>query len=229
MTIKTQNNKLSWTVLPAIVILFVATVAFVPVQSAEAVCSASSHCYAFAQTTVTNLGGYAGIDINSSNSVDSGTGIANPVWVGFGASNSGEFLESGWQKGTGINPCVSSTAKFYVWNSIPSTATGSCQGSVSGSTVTIQVSDSNEDGYWGLLINGVQKLTVFHEERASRVTSGGESTDADNVLDNGQTASLQYANTAGTWNSWSSASKFDDSPYTATWNTSPTDLAYEGP
>jgi hypothetical protein len=212
--------------LPIITALLTASLAVMPIP-ADAVDCSSTHCYAVARKTISNLGGYAIININSGNSVDSGTGITNPVWVGF--SGTENFLEGGWEKGTGIAPCSSSSAKYYTWDNLVDDD-GTCEGSVSGSTVTIQVSDSNEDGYWGILINGVQKDTVFYDERATRVTVGGESTDEDNALDNGRSKGLEYVNTSGTWTDWtSSVSYWDDASYTATWYSQYTDFKYYGP
>jgi len=221
-----NTRKLFLMMFPIIASLLTASIAIMPIQ-ADAVDCSSTHCYAVADKTISNLGGYARININSANSVESGAAIANPVWVSF--SGTAKWLEGGWEKGTGLAPCYSTSAKYYTWDDLIDN-NGVCEGAVSGSTVTIQISDTNEDGYWGILINGVQKDTVFYDERATRVTVGGESTHEDNELDNGRSRYLKYADTTGSWTNWASpVSYWDHASYTAGWYSQYTDFKYYGP
>ncbi|HET8719555.1 MAG TPA: hypothetical protein VFM64_00995 [Candidatus Nitrosotenuis sp.] len=224
MTTKTQKNEKLFLTLATI--LAVTVIAPLVTTQAYAYDCSYDHCYAVAYKSVDNLGGYAEININSGNYVSSSYGIWNPVWVGFSTN---EWLEGGWQKGTGATPCDSISANFYTWMNVDTPYSGTCVGSVSGSTVTIQISDTNEDGYWGILVNGYQEDTYHNEATAISVSTGGESSNENNVLDNGRSQSLEYADTNGDWNFWDSATLEQDASYTASWNTQYTDLAYEGP
>ena len=106
-----------------------------------------------------------------------------------------------------------------------------CGSSASGSTVILQVSDVNDDAYWGMLTNGVQKDTVYKNANGIRVDAGGESTDEDNVLDNGRAQNMQYVTTGGSWSNFASPgiSTQTDGPYTVSWNTNYVDIDYDGP
>ena len=87
MTLTTKKDKkLFLTTVPIIAVL-VASISLMPTEVYAVDCiSGGNHCYAIARKTISNLGGYAQININSGNSVVSGYGIANPVWVGFGTN-----------------------------------------------------------------------------------------------------------------------------------------------
>ena len=196
-------------------------------QDAYAVnCSTGDHCHSVAQKTASNLGGYAKLNVNTGNTVEWGSAIVNSVWVAF---SDGTWLESGWQKGNSMSPCLSTVAYFFVFDGIAET--GTCGTTASGSTVLLQVSDVNDDAYWGMLTNGVQKDTVYKNANGIRVDAGGESTDEDNVLDNGRAQNMQYATTSGSWTNFASPgiSTSTDASYTVSWNTNYVDIDYDGP
>lgn len=232
MTTKTSKTYSLLLAVPMFALFF----AVVSMPSVFAVdCSgAGAHCHTtVAKTDPDNRGASGTINLNPSNTVYGSSAIVNSLWVNFADAGPGDrdWLEVGWQKGTSMQPCYSSTAKYHTYDAVQSPHAGTCEGSTSGSTATLQVSDYNLDDYWGLKINGSQKDTVYKDEDATWISVGGESTDEDNVLDGGGISSLVIVYTSGTGYSWNGnyLSYGSDASYTNSWNTQYTDFAYEGP
>lgn len=230
MTSKTTKTSSKILMLPLMIALLATSIAaMVPIVYATTTCDGiGNHCYVYARRTTDNRGGSATIYINSGNTVQSGYAIANPLWIGF-ADNSA--LEGGWEKGN-ILPCSSTTAKYYTYETV-SSGSGICVGTTSGSTMTVQITDSDRNNVWQININGALQQSVFKAVNAARMTVGGESTHASNVLNGGRDTNLSIISTGGISSSWGSSIIPTYSPhphsYTYSWNTQYTDFAYGGP
>lgn len=214
MTMKTKITSLFAILVTGIVV----GITSIP-EADAAVCfeSSGNHCYAIG--ALNNVGGtYGNMNINAGNYVESGKGIANALWIVF---DNGDWLEIGWQKGDMV-PCNDTTASWYYYYKKGAVRTGSCLGNTSGSTDTFQISDANEDYTWQVKMNGLTKLNINMGDNVGDASSGGESTDDDNSLDNGKVANQQYYDpTSNTWEYWDSSAftSNDDPPYDAFWGT----------
>lgn len=221
---KTISSKLL--AIPVMAVLLTLTIGtFAP--EADAVMCDDPHCYSIVKKDKDNRGGSVTIDINSGNSVESSEAIVNSLWIIF---DNGEWMEAGWQKGTNMNPCLNSSAKFF-WYETVGSQDDECIGSVSGSTMTAAITDANLNDSYILYVNGNYETSVVNTDDALEMHVGGESTHEDNVLDNGQDQNLTIIYPSGTAYWWGSnnLSYDDDKDYTNGWNTQYTDFHYEGP
>lgn len=226
MTNKTQMSSKLLAIPVMAILLTIAITSTIP--EADAAQCGSPHCYSVVLKATDNRGGGVTIDIHSSNTVEVGHGIANPLWIVF---DNGDWAEAGWEKGTGLDPCNNTTAKFY-WYETVGTQTDECIGSVSGSTMTALITDSNLNNTYLIYVNGGSyEKSVVNTDDAVRMDVGGESTNQNNELDDGQDASLTIIYPSGTTYSWggSNLDYVDDKSYTNGWNTQYTDFHYEGP
>ena len=210
------------------VLLTIAVTSVIPNAHATATCDGSgNHCYANYKKGISNRGGYGTIAINSGNSVQSGYGIANPIWIKF---TNNEWIEAGWEKGSFL-PCSSTTAKFYWYETVGSTSS-SCIGTTSGSTMVVKISDDDLNDTYSIFVNGVYKNSVVKTSDAVSMETGGESTHASNVLTGGEDSGLVYYTTGGVPTWWGSSSLTYSGhmhSYTDTRTSPYTDYQYTGP
>ena len=198
---------------------------------ANATCDGNAnHCYTYAKRTTANRGGSVTIYINSGNAVQSTYAISNPLWIAFAG---GDALEGGWEKGN-IAPCSNTTAKFYTYTTV-GTDSGICVGTTSGSTMTVQITDSDVNNVWQIIINGALKQSVYKAANSVDMEVCGESTYASNVLIGGRDTNLSLITTVVPTTSYSWGSTVIPTYATHThnyihsWNTQYTDFAYGGP
>lgn len=223
-----MNNKTKTTkilILPVIVTLLTMTLSSVTPYAFGDECG-SPHCYAIVYKDKDNRGGSATLYVNSGNSVESGYGIANPLWIVW---DDGQWLEVGWEKGSFL-PCNSTNTNGYHYQNVTNVKSGTCDGTP-GTAINASISDGNKDNTWELKINGTTVSTAYIVSDANEIHVGGESTHEDNVLDNGRASNLQIIYPSGTTYTWGSNNLgyITHQSYTYSWNTSYTDFGYGGP
>ncbi len=230
MTLK-QHQKLAQTTL---LLLMVAFVPFtIPNSYADSGHSCwSPHCYAATQAKACSSCGFLlesglkGTGTVRSITVPSGHGTANPIWVVFLTN---EWVEAGWEKGSWAS-CGSnavSTPRYYARDGVGTQSSYCDTTSTASGNPTFEVSDTNKDGTWYHLINGITRLTTTTPGYTQGyLKTGGESTHSSSQMDS-KLSSLQYYGTS--WTNWPAASIINqDSPYSVSWCSNPTSFAYGG-
>ena len=183
---------------------------------AVSACSLSSHCYAqwYAQWHV--WPGITGdreeygvkstmntVEISDSNG--SNNFVVHAQWI---VHNSGKWVEIGIIQGDfpGCPTLAEHTEKYY-WTSWDGSVDsndnlivkGECMSILSVGSSTVELSDTNKDGNWIYKVGSTTINTKANNFGKGYLQIGGESTDADNILD-GDFSSLQYYDTE--WRTW---------------------------
>lgn len=142
---------------------------------------------------------------------------ANPFWVIFPDN---DWVEVGWLKGNGI--CGDhSTAEHYQLRVEDGIPTHYCLSASSG-TDNYELSDTNTDKQWNLIVNGNTR-TSDQDYDKGLLDAGGEFSVNTISLD-GKTEALKYYDTQ--WRDWDHASFDETGQYSIDWCTEPTSFEY---
>ena len=143
---------------------------------------------------------------------------ANPFWVTFPDN---DWVEVGWIKGGG-GPCgTETTAEHYQIRVEGGSLTSYCL-SASAGTDNYELSDTNKDKQWHLIVNSNTRTSDQDYDKGKLLT-GGESIHSSNAMD-GFVSGLQYYDTQ--WRNWDNARTQVDPNYGFDWCTQPTSFEY---